>query len=83
MFLIAVVSVVEGMGKYVEEDFAGKFLGINTFNVRRFPDINGDQTEATRREWSRRPPITEEDAHAIRDARHYRRDVSHRCRICG
>ncbi len=69
MFLIAVVSVVEGMGKYVEEDFAGKFLGINTFTVRRFPDItHGDVTEATWREWTRRPPITEEDAYAIRDA---------------
>ena len=41
MFLIAVVSIVEGMNKYVEEDFAGKWLGVNTFNVRRFPDING------------------------------------------
>ena len=69
MFLIAVVSIVEGMGKYVEEDFAGKFLGINTFTVRRFPDItHGDVTEATWREWMRRPPITQEDAHAIRDA---------------
>jgi putative ABC transport system permease protein len=69
MFLIAVVAVVNGMGRYVEEDFAGKFLGINTFNVRRFPDINmGEVTEATWREWARRPPITEQDAHAIRAA---------------
>ena len=45
MFLIAVVSIVEGMGKYVEEDFAGKFLGVNTFNLRKFPDIGGDVTE--------------------------------------
>src|SRR5258708_17804205 len=34
MFLIAVVSIVEGMNKYVEEDFAGKWLGVSTFNVR-------------------------------------------------
>ncbi|MGZ8491810.1 MAG: ABC transporter permease, partial [Gemmatirosa sp.] len=26
MFLIAVVSVVNGMARYVEQDFAGKFL---------------------------------------------------------
>ena len=32
MFLIAVVSIVEGMGKYVEQDFAAKFLGVNVFN---------------------------------------------------
>ena len=40
MFLIGVVSVVSGMARYVEEDFGGKFLGINTFNLRRYPDIN-------------------------------------------
>jgi putative ABC transport system permease protein len=69
MFLIAVVAVVEGMGRYVEDDFAGKFLGVNTFNVRRFPDIQtGEVTEATWREWRRRPPIRETDAYAIRDA---------------
>ncbi|MDQ3698108.1 MAG: ABC transporter permease [Gemmatimonadota bacterium] len=67
MFLIAVVSVVEGMGRYVEEDFAGKFLGVNTFNLRRFPDIQtGDVTQATWREWQRRPPITAADAYAVR-----------------
>lgn len=69
MFLIAVVSIVEGMGRYVEEDFAAKFLGVNTFNVRRTPDIQmGEVTEATRREWRQRPNITEDDAYAIRDA---------------
>jgi putative ABC transport system permease protein len=68
MFLIAVVSIVQGMSKYVEEDFAGKFLGVNTFNVRRFPDINTDETEDTWRMWRRRPPILEADGIAIRDA---------------
>jgi putative ABC transport system permease protein len=69
MFLIAVVAVVNGMGRYVEEDFAAKFLGVNTFNLRRFPDIQtGDVTQATWREWQRRPPITEADAYAVRAA---------------
>jgi len=27
MFLIAVVSIVQGMNRFVEVDFAGKFLG--------------------------------------------------------
>ncbi|HXY30777.1 MAG TPA: ABC transporter permease [Gemmatimonadaceae bacterium] len=68
MFLIAVVSVVNGMSRYVEEDFAGKFLGVNTFNVRKFPDIQtGDVTEATWREWQRRPPVTISDAEAVRE----------------
>src|SRR4051812_34869937 len=68
MFLIAVVSIVEGMGKYVEQDFAAKFLGVNVFNLRRFPDINGDVTEAEWRAWQRRPVIKPEDGYAVRAA---------------
>lgn len=68
MFLIAVVSIVQGMGNYVENAFAGKFLGVNTFNLRKFPDFNvGDVTEAEWRAWQRRPPITIEDAEAVRE----------------
>jgi putative ABC transport system permease protein len=68
MFLIAVVSIVQGMSRYVEEDFAGKFLGVNTFNLRRFPDINTDVTEDEWRSWQRRPRITVEDAMAVKEA---------------
>jgi putative ABC transport system permease protein len=68
MFLIAVVSIVQGMTVYVEQDFAGKFLGVNTFNVRRFPDINTDISEAEWKEWQRRPMITIEDAIAVKAA---------------
>jgi putative ABC transport system permease protein len=68
MFLIAVVSIVQGMGRYVEDAFAGKFLGVNTFNLRRFPDFNmGDVTEAEWRAWQRRPLITVDDAYAVRE----------------
>src|SRR5499426_4110446 len=68
MFLIAVVSIVEGMNKYVEQDFAAKFLGVNVFNLRRFPDINTDVTEAEWRAWQRRPMITPADGQAVREA---------------
>src|SRR6478752_5990173 len=68
MFLIAVVSIVEGMNKYVEEDFAGKFLGVNTFNLRSFPDIQNDVTEAEWKAWQRRPKVKVEDALAVREA---------------
>lgn len=69
MFLIAVVSVVNGMSQYVEQDFAGKFLGVNTFNLRSFPDINsGNVTDDTWHEWQRRPHITVDDAEAVRAA---------------
>jgi putative ABC transport system permease protein len=68
MFLIAVVSIVQGMNRYVEEDFAGKFLGVNTFNLRSFPDIQNDVTEAEWKAWQRRPKIQVEDALAVREA---------------
>lgn len=69
MFLIAVVSIVQGMSVYVEQDFAGKFLGINTFNLRPFPDINtGNVTDEEWKEWQRRPKITIADALAVKAA---------------
>jgi putative ABC transport system permease protein len=37
MFLIAVVSIVEGMSRYVEEDFAAKIIGKNTLLVPPSP----------------------------------------------
>lgn len=66
MFLIAIVSIVQGMSRYVEEDFAGKFLGVNTFNLRQHPDIATDVTEEEWRSWQRRPRITPEDGEAVR-----------------
>src|SRR5688500_9347406 len=69
MFLVAVISLVEGMGRYMEEDFAGKLLGVNTFTVRRSPDINvGNVTEETWREYQRRPRIMPSDVAALRAA---------------
>src|SRR5437588_718134 len=38
MFLIAVVSVVQGMNRYMTDKFAGTILGVNTFRLRQFPD---------------------------------------------
>jgi putative ABC transport system permease protein len=67
MFLIAVVSIVEGMSKYVEEDFMGRVLGANTFTLRRFPWFS-NTTEAEWREWIRRPRIYQKDARLVRDA---------------
>jgi putative ABC transport system permease protein len=60
MFLIAVVSIVEGMGSYMEHDFAGKLFGVNTFELRRRPDF-ADATEEQWREWQRRPRIRDTD----------------------
>ena len=57
MFLIAVVSIVEGMSKYMEDDFAGRLLGVNTFTLKRFPWYQGNTTEEMWREWQRRPRV--------------------------
>ena len=66
MFLIAVVSIVEGMSKYVEEDFMGRVLGANTFTLRRFPWFGNHVTEEEWREWMRRPRIYPRDANLVR-----------------
>ena len=67
-FLIAVVSIVTGMGKYMEEDFAGRVLGANTFTLRRFPWFGDNVTEEQWKEWQRRPRIYPADVQVIRDA---------------
>ncbi len=74
MFLIAVVSIVEGMSKYVEEDFIGRFLGANTYTLHRFPWFGNNTTEAEWREWQRRPRLYMSDVGIVtaalpRDAR--------------
>ncbi len=69
MFLIAVVSIVEGMSRYVEEDFAAKIIGKNTFSLRRRPDVNvGNVSDETWREYSRRPRVYEPDVAVARAA---------------
>ena len=65
MFLIAVVSIVEGMSKYVENDFIGRILGANTFTLRRFPWFGNNTTREQWREWQKRPRFYQKDVHAI------------------
>ena len=58
MFLISVVSIVEGMGRYMEEDLIGKLIAVNTFELRHRPNINiGDIDEATWEEYRKRPRL--------------------------
>jgi len=66
MFLIAVVSVVEGMNRYMTDKFAGTLLGVNTFRLRQFPDVQlGNVTDSMWRSWMRRPRVSYEDAQAV------------------
>src|SRR3989449_8148671 len=65
MFLIAVVSVVQGMNRYMTDKFAGTLLGVNTFRLRQFPDVQlGNVTDSMWRTWRRRPHVTYDDAQA-------------------
>ena len=66
MFLIAVVSIVEGMGRYMEDDFAGRLLGANTFTLRRYPWFGNNTTREEWLEWQRRPRIYTADVAFMR-----------------
>ena len=67
MFLVTVVSVVEGMNRYMKEDFAKKVYGLNTVTVRREPSVQiGDHNEAYWRSIWRRPRLTFQDAERIK-----------------
>ena len=64
MFLIVVVSVVEGVDRYIREDLSSVVFGVNTVIVRRWSD--GPSGEGlSRRERDRRPRITYEDWQAV------------------
>ncbi|MCE2802595.1 MAG: ABC transporter permease [Gemmatimonadota bacterium] len=68
MFLIAVVSIVEGMSDYVENDFAAKIIGTNTFDVSRTPSFVTDADDEQWRAWQRRPRLFDPEAEAVRNA---------------
>ncbi|MHB1223288.1 MAG: ABC transporter permease [Gemmatimonadaceae bacterium] len=66
MFLIAVVSIVEGMGNYVEHEFVAKLMGINTFELRQRPNfVTGNVTREEWLAWQRRPRIRVSDVEPV------------------
>ncbi|MGE5749359.1 MAG: ABC transporter permease, partial [Gemmatimonas sp.] len=68
MFLIAVVSIVEGMSSYMEHDFVGKLVGVNTLSLRKWPEIGGDMSEAEWRAMQRWPRVMITDVQPVVDA---------------
>jgi len=65
-FLIAVVSIVGGMSRYMEDDLVGKLIAVNSFSLRSRPDFQvGDATPAQRNEWRRRPRILVSDIEPV------------------
>jgi putative ABC transport system permease protein len=67
MFLMIVVSVIEGMNRYMEEDFASKVYGLNTLTLRRTPSVSFESSPTVWRAWRRRPRLRFDDANAIRE----------------
>jgi putative ABC transport system permease protein len=62
-FLIAVVSIVQGMNRYMVERFANTLIGANTFELRQRPNINmGHVSHETWLAWRRRPRVSYDDA---------------------
>lgn len=62
-FLIAVITLLNGMDAYMKEEFAGRIFGNNTVLVRRTPEMQSEPiTEDTWREWQRRPRYTMNEA---------------------
>ena len=66
LFLIVVVTVVEGLDRYVREDFTAQIFGVNTVTLQRNPSVSINTSEEEWRARQRRPRITYEDADAIR-----------------
>src|SRR3982750_4201788 len=68
-FLIAVVSIVGGMSRYMTEQLVGKIMAVNSFELRHRPNINlGDHDDTYWRELRRRPRIKEFDVEPVTSA---------------
>lgn len=61
-FLIAVITLIEGMNAYVEKEVKGAIFGVNTVLVRRFPAVNMSDDSEMWREYMRRPRLTIDEA---------------------
>jgi putative ABC transport system permease protein len=65
MFLIVVVTVVEGLDQLVREDFSSQVFGVNTVTLRRWEEISINTSREERRARQRRPFLYFADAEAI------------------
>jgi putative ABC transport system permease protein len=67
-FLIAVVSIVGGMTRYMSDQLVGKLIAINSFEVRQQPKINITSSPERERELRRRPDVKWEDVPPVVEA---------------
>src|SRR4051812_24504328 len=65
-FLIAVVSIVGGMNRYMTDNLMGKIMAVNSFELRSRPNFNiGNHDESYWRELNRRPRVRESDVEPV------------------
>jgi len=67
MFLIVVVTIVEGLDRLVREDFSSQVFGVNTVTLGRWEEISINTSREERRARQRRPFLYFADAEAIRE----------------
>ena len=67
MFLIVVVSIVEGMDQYIRGTLTERFFGVNTVSVNRTPRAPLSASPEQWRAWNRAPRLTYEDYERLRD----------------
>jgi putative ABC transport system permease protein len=68
-FLIAVITVVEGMNRYVQEDFAGSLFGVNSFSIVQRPTVQtGNYSAEELRRLARNRDVDLDDVEAVRRA---------------
>ena len=70
MFLVVVVSIVEGMDRYIRDTLTDKVMGVNTVRLARWPRNAVNTSPAQRRAWARAPALT------FDDLEHLRREVT-------
>src|SRR5918912_3945238 len=65
-FLIAVVTIVSGMGRYMKDEVVGKVMTVNSFELRHRPYIDlGGANEDSFRIWRRRPRLHDYDVEPV------------------
>ena len=67
MFLVLVVSIVEGMDRYIRGTLTEKIFGVNTVTVRRWPRNDINTTREQQRAWARAPRLTYDDLEHLRE----------------
>lgn len=67
MFLVIVVSIVEGIDRYMRGTLVDNFIGVNTVTVRRWPRNDLNTSAEQRRAWARAPRLTYDDLQHLRD----------------